>query len=153
MGTTKPYLTNLHNSPEQTPYVLEWTEFLGGTFGASGALNALQYYELLGWITPRVRRQMAEYLQGLSTGELHTKKYDEPAAVELPLESLSGTPFGVHARSLAYVAAIAGDNLGSELAAVQVAESRIEERGRAERREESASKRDGVARSVPIEED
>lgn len=125
MSASKPYLTSVGSAPWQVSAVLEWAEYLGATFGASGALDCLQYYERMGWIDTSVRRRVVEYLQGLSVSELHHKKYDEPMALDPPLDAISGTPFGAHARSLEYIAAIAGDNLDEELAALQVARGRV----------------------------
>lgn len=127
MTASKPYLTTVGSTPRQVAAVLEWAEYLGATFGASGALDSLQYYERQGWIAPPVRRRMVEYLQGLSVPELHHKKYDEPMSLDPPMDALSGTPFGAHARSLEYVSAIAGDSLAEELATLQVARGRVTE--------------------------
>ena len=141
MSASKPYLTSVGSAPWQVASVLEWAEYLGATFGASGALDSLQYYERLGWITGSVRRQMVGYLQGLSVPELHHKKYDEPATLDAPLDALSGSAFGAHARSLEYIAAIAGDNLDEQLAALQVARGRVATQvghGRAENRDRTA---------------
>lgn len=113
-ATTKPYLESVRDA-EAVGTVIDWARYLGTTFGTGGALNALRYYERLGWITPEVRADLERHLGGLSIEEIHTKKYDEPGTLDEPLESLSGTPFGTHARSLSYIAAIAGDDLSSDL--------------------------------------
>lgn len=99
-------------------------QFLGETFGASGALAALRYYEDLGWISGAVRTALVDHLRALSLGEIHTKKYDDPVTVGPPLSAFDGSPFGAHARSLKYVAAIAGDDLEESLLLTRTAEHR-----------------------------
>ncbi|WP_435194308.1 FlaD/FlaE family flagellar protein [Natronomonas sp. EA1] len=119
--TTKPYLDSVRGVAD-VETVIEWARYLGTTFGTGGALNALRYYQRLNWITPEVRADLERHLGGLSIEEIHTKKYDEPGTLDEPLESLSGTPFGTHARSLSYIAAIAGDDLTSDLLRNRMAE-------------------------------
>jgi archaellum component FlaD/FlaE len=116
---TKPYLESVEETGDVTP--LRWAKYLTETFGTSGALGSLHYYERLGWITPSVTAEMVGYLRGLSVDELHNKKYDDPATLERPLESLTGTPFGAHARSLEFVAEMAGHDLEEQLFAARLA--------------------------------
>jgi len=111
-----PYLPSLGAAPEQVPEALEWARYLARTFGTSGALDALRYYESLGWISDGVRAELTRYLAGLSMDELHNKKYDEPGTPGGALSSLDGTPFGAHAESLRYVARLAGDEADLERA-------------------------------------
>lgn len=122
--TTRPYLTNLKGSSTPVPVVIEWARYLGTTFGSSGALNSLQYYEQLGWISSDVRKRMRTYVQGLSLDEIHTKKYEDFEPVEPPLAELSGTALGAHAESLRYIARIAGDDIGEAVMVTRLAESR-----------------------------
>lgn len=129
MVGTKPYLRQVGNDPRQATAALELVEYLGATFGASGAVDALYYYERLGWVDAEARRQLTSYLRGLSVEELHHKKYDDPATLEEPLDSLCSTPFAVHAKSLRFIARIAGDDLEERLALVAVAESRTPTEG------------------------
>jgi len=124
----KPYLRSLSQGTEGMEATMEWARYLGETFGTSGALNCLRYYERLGWISEDVCRSMTTYIRGLSLQEIHNKKYDEPATLEYPLETLSGTPFGTHARSLKYIASIAGDDLEEHLMLARLAERRVEKR-------------------------
>lgn len=121
---TKPYLEALPDDPEATSVALRWAEYLGETFGASGALSALRYYESLGWITPPVRRTVTDYLCGLPSEEIHTKKYDEPVSIDPPLDRLNGSPFGAHGRSLQYVAELADDDLEVSMMLARIAEQR-----------------------------
>lgn len=125
MSPTTPYLESLDRSAGRIDVTIQWARFLGETFGATGALNCLRYYEDLGWISPRVRSQMVSYLRGLSLGEIHNKRYDEPTTLEYPLESLSGTLFSAHARSLAYIARIRGDDLEEHVMIARMAERRV----------------------------
>lgn len=115
MSAQKPYLVSLNAASVRVEDVIEWMQYLGDTFGAAGALNALEYYERLGWISPRARRELVDYLRGLAIDELHNRKYDEPETFSGVFSSLSGGPFGAHARSLEYIATIAGDDLEDEL--------------------------------------
>ena len=72
---TRPYLESLI-SVNETEILLQWVKYLGTTFGTGGALCALRYYEQLSWISPEVRSDIEQYLQGLSLEEIHSKKYD-----------------------------------------------------------------------------
>ncbi|WP_227133245.1 FlaD/FlaE family flagellar protein [Halorubellus salinus] len=126
MEREKPYLRSISKSADRMETTMQWARYLGETFGTSGALNCLRYYERLGWISSEVREEMIRYIRGLSLSEIHNKKYDEPATLEYPLETLSGTPFGTHARSLKYVAKIAGDDLEEHLMLARLAERRVD---------------------------
>lgn len=123
---SKPYLETLERSAGRTDATIQWARFLGETFGTTGALNCLRYYETLGWISPLVRKQMVSYLRGLSLSEIHNKRYDEPTTLEYPLESLSGTLFSSHAKSLEYIATIRGDDLEEHVMIARMAERRVE---------------------------
>jgi archaellum component FlaD/FlaE len=124
--TSKPYVEAINHSPETTQTALDWAKYLGETFGTSGALSSLRYYERMGWITPAVRRRVTDYLKGLSLGEINNKKYNDPEVLSDPLDSLSGTPFSAHARSLAFVAELAGHDLGERLVLIELARRRVE---------------------------
>ena len=104
--------------------LVQWAKYLGTTFGTGGALGALRYYERLGWITPAVRTAVEQHLQGLSLEESHSKKYDEPGELSGPLQSLSGTAFGAHAKSLEFIATLADDDLEADLLRTQLAKHR-----------------------------
>lgn len=126
MSVEKPYLESLEQSAGRTDATIQWARFLGETFGTTGALNCLRYYEDLGWISPLVREQMTSYLRGLSLDEIHNKRYDEPTTLEYPLESLSGTLFSAHAQSLEYISEIRGDDLEEHVMIARMAERRVE---------------------------
>ncbi|MFC7177013.1 hypothetical protein [Halosegnis marinus] len=61
---------------------------------------------------------------GLSLDEIHSKKYDEPGLLSGPLEPLSGTPFGAHAKSLEFIAELADDDLEADTLRTQLAKHR-----------------------------
>lgn len=122
---TRPYLDG-PVGPERVETALRWVRYLGTTFGASGALCALNYYERIGWIAPAARRSIERQLRGLSIDEIHSKKYDDPGHIEGPLAPLSGTPFGAHARSLEFVADLAGDDVEVEVMRAKLAKRRAE---------------------------
>lgn len=126
MSLSKPYLDRLSKTPDGVTTTLGWARYLGETFGMNGALTSLKYYEHLGWISSAVRTQMAAHLQGLSLSETHNKKYDEPVALDSPLDDLSGSPFSAHAKSLTYIASIAGHDLEEHMLTVQMAKQRAE---------------------------
>jgi hypothetical protein len=128
MTLDKPYLDTIDPAPDQVSATLEWITYLGKTFGTSGALDALRYYERVGWISESVRQELTRYLRGLSLDEIHAKKYDEPGTLTGTLEGLSGTAFGTHARSLRYVATIAQHDLEGHLMVAKMARHRVEER-------------------------
>jgi archaellum component FlaD/FlaE len=122
------YLETIESNPDQVELTLEWATYLGDTFGTSGGLNALQYYEQLGWISHEVREQMIRYIRGLSLDEIHNKKFDEPGTLVGPLDSLSGSPFGAHSVSLQYIAAIAGHDLEANVMLARMARQRVDSR-------------------------
>lgn len=122
-AAAEPYLDSLPTTDWEAT-ALRWVHFLGDTFGASGALSALRYYQDLGWISEEVRAVLVDHLRALSLDEIHTKKYDDPVTVGPPLEALNGSPLGAHAQSLKYVAALADDDLEEALLLARVAEHR-----------------------------
>jgi archaellum component FlaD/FlaE len=126
MDTRKPYVEPEDIDDGSANATVEWMEYLSDTFGIGGALYALRHYERLGWISGQARTTLTSYLRGLSTAELHNKKYDEPETVEGPLGAFSGTAFGVHAESLTFVARIAGDDLQEQMLLTRLAKNRTE---------------------------
>jgi len=107
---TRPFLEGPLDV-EDSETLLQWINYLGTTFGTAGALCSLRYYEQLSWISADARREVEQHLQGLSLEETHSKKYDEPGHPSGPLSSLAGTPFGAHAKSLAFISTLADDDL------------------------------------------
>lgn len=119
----RPYL---HDPIEfsRSGTLIQWAKYLGTTFGTAGALCALRYYERLSWISTEVRHDVERQLRGLSLDEIHSKKYDEPGLLSGPLEPLSGTPFGAHAKSLEFIATLADDDLEADTLRTQLAKHR-----------------------------
>lgn len=100
---------------------MEWARYLAATFGTEGAVAALRFYEDVDWIGPSVRRTMVDYVRGLSLDELTG---DDDGQVDLGdgIETLEDTPFEKHAKSLEYVASIAGDSLEYDLVPLRLPE-------------------------------
>lgn len=122
---SRPYLDESLD-PERMETGLNWARYLGTTFGTSGALCALRYYERLGWIGPATRRSVERQLLGLSTEEIHSKKYDDPGSLDGPLAPLSGTPFGAHAKSLEFISTLADDDIETDVFRAKIAKRRAE---------------------------
>lgn len=87
----KPYLTRLPESYAAELTLFEWLEFLMTKGGTRGTIEALQYYESIGWLTRDVEDLLQEYMRSI----------DEP---EGQTDSLDRTD---HALSLVYVARLA----------------------------------------------
>jgi len=120
--TKKPYLSHIGNSPDETAATIDFVQYLGRSFGASGALNSLRYYRDLNWISDPAFKTLKDHLQGLSVDELGSDtKVENPSHID----EVADTSFGVHAESLRYIAAIAGDDFEAESVNVDVAESRV----------------------------
>lgn len=122
---SRPYLDHPIDV-SRTETIIQWAKYLGTTFGTSGALSALRYYERLGWISPAARQAVERQLQGLSLDEIHSKKYAEPAHLTGPLESLSETPFGAHAQSLEFISTLAGDDLEGDMLRARLAKHKVD---------------------------
>ena len=113
-----PYLETIHTSPTSTLAALEWAQYLGTTFGARGALEALRYYQDLGWISEPVRSTMVEHLAGLSLSELHAS--GGAVGVSDTVASLADSPFAPHLGSLWHIATVAGDDIDAQLEATRL---------------------------------
>jgi archaellum component FlaD/FlaE len=127
MSARKPYVTHREINGDNAELAVEWMELLADTFGIGGALYSLKYYEMLGWLSGDARERLTGYLRGLSMDELHNKKYDEPGTVQGPLSAFSGTPFGVHAKSLEYVTQLTDEDLREKVLVSKLAENRVTE--------------------------
>lgn len=121
---TRPYLEGPIDLDEME-VLIRWAKYLGTTFGTADALCALRYYERLAWIDPTARRDVERQLRGLSLEEIHSKKYDEPGYLSGPLASLSGTPYGAHAKSLAFLAELAGDDIEGDMLRAKLAKHQL----------------------------
>jgi archaellum component FlaD/FlaE len=122
---TRPFLEGPLDV-ENSETLLQWIKYLGTTFGTAGALCSLRYYEQLSWISADARREVEKHLQGLSLEETHSKKYDEPGHPSGPLSSLAGTPFGAHAKSLAFISTLAGDDIQGDMLRARLAKHQVD---------------------------
>lgn len=127
MADSTPYLETLDGSTDRTDATIRWMRFLTDRFGTTGALNCLRYYEDVGWIGPQVRERLVSYVRGMAR-ETESGQADASTALEAPVESLDGTVFDAHARSLAYIARIDGENLADEALIGRMANQRTDRR-------------------------
>ncbi|WP_435360363.1 FlaD/FlaE family flagellar protein [Haloarchaeobius sp. DFWS5] len=137
---SRPILDGAESTEWDSKTAVAWARHLGRTFGSSGALSALSYYEDIGWIDSEVRSRMIQYVQGLPAEDgqkaTETGSSDDPSEEMLsgPLADFATPAFARHVKSLAFVAELAGDDLLTELSAAQLAvhtSSRQRERARA----------------------
>jgi len=63
--TSKPYLTSLPEHYAGEHLVFEWLEFLLLHAGYQGAIESLDYYESVGWITEECESMLNDYMLGL----------------------------------------------------------------------------------------
>lgn len=88
----RPYLSRLPDEYSAQVEIFEWLEALLDTAGLDGALDALAYYESIGWLSERSHEHLVDFLDGLSgTDGADTRS--------LTVED--------HRRSLVYVARLA----------------------------------------------
>ncbi len=64
--SSKPYLESV---PDDDEAILTWLEFLVATGGNEGALEALERYCTLGWITDSVESDLRGYMLGVGREE------------------------------------------------------------------------------------
>lgn len=62
---TKPYLDTLPETYAGEHLIFEWLEFLLLHAGYQGAMESLDYYESVGWITENCEAELNDYLLGL----------------------------------------------------------------------------------------
>lgn len=65
---TKPYLDTLPEHYAAENLVFEWLEFLLLHAGYQGAIEALDYYESVDWITEECEATLNDYMLGLEAG-------------------------------------------------------------------------------------
>ncbi|AFK18926.1 fla cluster protein FlaD1 [Haloferax mediterranei ATCC 33500] len=90
-GVEKPYLRSLPDKYGAERVVFDWLEFLVLKGGFKRAMDALQYYQTVNWLTEDVEQTLRDYLLGFSA------EVDEPT--ELDVDD--------HLLSLVYVARLA----------------------------------------------
>ncbi|AGB38102.1 FlaD/FlaE family flagellar protein [Natronococcus occultus] len=123
MADSTPYLETLDPSADRTDATIRWMRFLTDRFGTTGALNCLRYYEDVGWIGPRARERLVSYVRGMSR---EPGEADASPTLEESVDSLEGTVFAAHARSLAYIARIDGESLADEALVGRMANQRTD---------------------------
>lgn len=120
------YLSRVDDSEETRVLMLNWAEYLTHNADEDGALQALMYYENIGWISDDVLQQMTEYISDMA-GD--SEQPDDPPHPEGEIiERLEDTPFELHAGSLQYIAEISGDRINADVLNLLSAEDRIENR-------------------------
>jgi hypothetical protein len=119
---SNPYLSSFSGDAAERVTIMKWARYLGATFGTTGALRALQYYREINWISDSVRRTMTEYVRGLPIEDLDRDDGASPTLTDA-LNSLEGTHFQEHAKSLEFIAAIADNNIEHSLASLQLTEN------------------------------
>ena len=121
--TATPHLESLDGTAAEQVTAMAWARYLGSAFGSSGAIRALRFYRDVGWISRDVYQTMVDYVRGLSVDEL-TEEQDEIER-ETSIDSLSDSPYDRHARSLEFVAAIAGDSIERDLTTLRLGEQAL----------------------------
>lgn len=116
-----PHLASLDGTAAEQVTAMAWARYLGNEFGSSGAIRALRFYKDAGWISESVYRTMVDYVRGLSVDELS----EDALSDETSIDSLTDTPYEGHARSLEYVAAIAGDSIERDLTTLRLGQDGI----------------------------
>ncbi|KTG09079.1 hypothetical protein AUR64_14870 [Haloprofundus marisrubri] len=115
---TKPYLGNIPRDAAENVTAMEWARYLGREFGPTGAINALAYYRDIDWISEQARRLMIRHVRGLSLEELD-RVSDDGVELDGTLDSLAGSPFERHAKSLEFIAKMAGTDVESDLVSLR----------------------------------
>ncbi|GGM70398.1 archaellum component FlaD/FlaE [Halarchaeum rubridurum] len=91
------YLSSLSSTYATDILLLRWLSMLLDTAGSSGALEALEYYAQIGWISRPVQRQLETLISGA----------DEDAIDPDAEQSLEEIPVEVHDRSSQHIQRIA----------------------------------------------
>lgn len=115
---TKPYLGTVPRDAAENVTAMEWARYLGREFGPTGAINALAYYRDIEWISERARRLMIRHVRGLSLEELD-RVSDDGVELDSALDSLGGSPFERHAKSLEFVAKMSGTDVETDLVSLR----------------------------------
>ena len=113
-----PHLDSLNGTAAEQVTAMAWARYLGSAFGSSGAIRALRFYRDLDWISQDVYHTMVDYMRGLSVDELTEDEGEIDR--ETSIDSLTDTPYDRHARSLEFVAAIAGDSIERDLTTLRL---------------------------------
>ena len=65
----RPYLARLPDSYDAQVEIFEWLEGLLATCGREPALEALEYYESVGWLSGDSRESLEGFIEGLTAPE------------------------------------------------------------------------------------
>ncbi len=89
----RPYLTGLPGSYDAEQTIIDWLDPLVAAAGIQGALDALAYYESIGWISTATEEQLQDYVRLVADPDLgaRTRQAD----------------MHHHRRSLTYIARLA----------------------------------------------
>ncbi len=93
VSATRPYLAELPDSYDAEQTIIDWLDPLVAAAGIQGALDALAYYESVGWISTATEKQLQEYVRLVADPDLgaRTRQAD----------------MHHHRRSLTYIARLA----------------------------------------------
>lgn len=70
-------LTQLPNTYTAQQEILDWMEGLLSSSGHQGTMEALTYYESIGWLSTECRDQLEEFVEGLrATGSMNPRPLD-----------------------------------------------------------------------------
>jgi hypothetical protein len=73
---SKPYLTSLPVAYAAERLIFDWLEFLVLKGGFKRTMDALRYYNSVGWLTEEVEVELRDYLAGFSAEASDTADYD-----------------------------------------------------------------------------
>lgn len=65
-GVERPYLTRIPDEYTAQMEIFDWLEHLVSTAGHGSTLDALAYYESLGWLSEQSRQGLEEFVEGLA---------------------------------------------------------------------------------------
>ena len=75
-GLSKPYLTALPSAYAAERLLFDWLEFLVLKGGFKRTMDALRYYNTVGWVTDEVEADLRDYLVGFSGEVSDTDAFD-----------------------------------------------------------------------------
>lgn len=102
--TEQPYLEALPEGVAAEAAVIEWLDGIVSTADQAGAVQAVEFYESIDWITADVRDELLGYLKGVGP-------VDETASPTRPPEELE---LADHRRSLEYVTGLANGEVTAD---------------------------------------